>query len=294
LKKPVKTIRRVGLVANSEKPSAQSVVSRAARLIARAGRKVHSDAETSRLGGFTSIVHENSRLLGEAVDLVLVFGGDGTMLRVAREVAGLHTPLLGINIGSLGFLTTVSSDEMSKALRCIWQGRYNLESRALLEAHGVFNGTKISCRALNDFVVSRGLDSRLISLDVSVDDELLTNYRCDGLILSSPTGSTAYSLSAGGVIVHPQAHVFQLTPICPHTLSNRSVIIGLDSRIKVKALSGRPETILSADGQHISEIPAGDSVTFRRSPHSVVLMRLTGTSFFNSLRRKLHWSGANV
>ncbi len=284
----------MGLVANCEKPSARAVVARAAKLIARTGREVHSDAETARLGGFPFTEHDNTRRLGEATDLILVFGGDGTMLRVAREVAGLQTPLLGINIGSLGFLTAVSSDEMSKALRCIWDGHYSLESRALIEARGTFKGKKVFCCALNDFVVSRGLDSRLISLDVIVDDELLTNYRCDGLILSSPTGSTAYSLSAGGVIVHPQAEVFQLTPICPHTLSNRSVIIGLDSRITVKAVSARPETILSADGQHISEIPPGGSVTFKRSPHSVALMRLTGTSFFHSLRRKLHWSGANV
>lgn len=294
MKKSLKTIRRVGLVANSEKPAAHAVVRRAAMLIARTGRKVHSDEETSQLGGFSSTVHENTRQLAEATDLVLVFGGDGTILRVAREISGLKTPLLGINIGSLGFLTAVSSDEMSKALRCIWEGSYTLESRALIEANGIFDGRKVSLCALNDFVVSRGLDSRLISLDVSVDGELLTNYRCDGLILSSPTGSTAYSLSAGGVIVHPQAEVFQLTPICPHTLSNRSVIIGLNSRIEVKALSAQPETILSADGQNISEIPVGSSVTFKRSSHSVALMRLSGTSFFRSLRQKLHWSGANV
>ena len=144
------------------------------------------------------------------------------------------------------------------------------------------------------FISTRGAAPRLIELEVSVDDEVLTRYRCDGLIVSSPTGSTAYSLSAGGSVVAPSAEVFILTPICPHTLSNRSVIVSLDSRIQVKVVSPRPETILSADGQGICELAAGESVTIKRSRDSVRLMRLGGSSFFETLRRKLHWSGAHV
>jgi NAD+ kinase len=287
-------IKRVGLIGNSEKVSARAVVTEAARLITRAGRRVYCDRATAKLAGFKSGVLADAAALTKSVDLLLVFGGDGTMLRVASEVAGSSTPILGINIGGLGFLTAVSSSEMPRALKQVWNGDFLLEPRALIEVSGRIKGKKIRAVALNDFVVSRGIVSRLISLEVSVDDDLLTRYRCDGLIVSSPTGSTAYALSAGGAVVHPQAEVFQLTPICPHTLSNRSVIVGLDSRIKVKVVSPRPETILSADGQGICEIEPGESVTIVRSRDSVCLMHLKGTSFFNTLRHKLRWSGANV
>jgi NAD+ kinase len=144
--------------------------------------------------------------------------------------------------------------------------------------------------ALNDIVVSRGAISRLIALDVSVDGEIITRYRCDGLIVSSPTGSTAYSLAAGGAIVLPTADVFTLTPICPHALSNRSIILPLASAIHIKAAS--PSTILSADGQIAAELDSGDEVTIRRSRRKIRLVRMADSSFLEALRRKLHWRGA--
>jgi NAD+ kinase len=294
LKKLAKNIKRVGLIGNSEKESARALVIHAARLIARTGRRVFSDVVTAQLAGFKTGVFRDAGTLTSEVDLLLVFGGDGTMLRVAREIAGSATPILGINIGSLGFLTAVSSSEMPDALKQVWNGDFYLEARALIELTGLCHGRMIRQRALNDFVVSRGIDSRLISLKVSVDDVPLTRYRCDGLIVSSPTGSTAYSLSAGGSVVHPRAEVFELTPICPHTLSNRSVIVSLNSRIEVKVLSPRPSTILSADGEGVSELAAGDTVTIRRSRDSIRLLHLAGSSFFATLRHKLHWSGDNV
>ena len=284
----------MGLVGNTEKPKAQAVLAQAAKLIEATGRKVFCDAGTFSLGGLSCEVVPDTVALAEKVDLVLVFGGDGTFLRVAREAAGQPTPLLGINIGSLGFLTAVSSIGMPEALKRLWNGEFTLESRALIEATGHFEKSPIHATAFNDFVVSRGIDSRLINLEVCVDGEFLTRYRCDGLIVSSPTGSTAYSLSAGGAIIHPQAAVMEITPICPHTLTNQSVIVSLNSCIKVRVISPRPATILSADAQFISEMVAGDEVTIQRSSRSVLLMRLGGTSFFETLRRKLHWSGANV
>lgn len=270
------------------------MVTKAAGLIARTGRRVYSDAVTARLAGLKTGIYSDAAALTREVDLLLVFGGDGTMLRVASEVAGSRTPILGINIGGLGFLTAVSSNEMPQALKRVWSGDFTLESRALIEVAGHCNGRFMHKCALNDFVISRGIVSRLITLEVDVDDEPLTRYRCDGLIVSSPTGSTAYSLSAGGAVVHPRADVFELTPICPHTLSNRSVIVSLDSHIQVKVISPKPDTILSADGQGITEMAAGDAVTIQRSKDSVRLMHLGGSSFFDTLRRKLHWSGANV
>jgi NAD+ kinase len=289
-----KPIKRVGLVGNSEKVSCGSLIAKAARLILRTGRGVCTDANTAGAFGFKSGIYPDTASLTRAVDLLLVFGGDGTMLRVASEVAGSNTPILGINIGGLGFLTGVSSHEIPRALEQVWAGEFTLESRALIEAAGSCRSKSVRKCALNDFVVSRTIVSRLITLEVSVDAEPLTRYRCDGLIVSSPTGSTAYSLSAGGAVVYPTAEVFAITPICPHTLSNRSVIVSLDSEILVRVVNPKPETILSADGQGVSELAAGDSITIRRSQDSVRLMHLAGSSFFDTLRRKLNWSGANV
>jgi NAD+ kinase len=292
LKNQADKIRRVGLVGNSEKVSCAEIVIRAARLIRAAGREVYSEAVTARLAKLKANVCRDMAALSRAVDLLLVFGGDGTMLRVAREIAGGPTPILGINIGGLGFLTAVPSADLAKALKHVWPGEFNYESRALIEGHTRCHGKTFRECALNDLVITRGLASRLIELEVRVDGEPLTRYRCDGLIVSSPTGSTAYSLAAGGAVVFPTADVFELTPICPHTLSNRSLILPLASTIQVKVVSPKLSTILSADGQIVSELSPGDAVTISRSRRTVRLMHLAGSSFFETLRRKLHWRGA--
>ena len=232
--------------------------------------------------------------LARQVDLLLVFGGDGTMLRVARQIAGSRTPMLGINIGGLGFLTAVPSSQLEQALKCVWNGEYKFESRVLLSAKGQCGGRLIEQTALNDIVVSRGTASRLIELDVSVDGDALARYRCDGLILSTPTGSTAYALAAGGSVIFPTAQVLALTPICPHTLSNRALILPWTAVIGVKVVSLRPATILSADGQVVSELSGGDTVRIRQSSRTVRLMHLAGSSFCETLRRKLHWRGATI
>jgi NAD+ kinase len=294
LKKSLRQIRRVGIVANSGKISSRGVVRAARDLIVRSGREVICDAATADLAHLTCPSCTGVTTLTKRVDLILVFGGDGTMLRVAREMSGSRTPVLGINVGGLGFLTDVSSSELKAALQHLWSGEFVLDSRALIEASARLGDRAIHTLALNDFVVSRGIVSRLIELEVSVDGETLTTYRCDGLIVSSPTGSTAYSLSAGGAVVSPSAEVFTLTPICPHTLSNRSVIVRLDSRIDVKVVSERLETVLSSDGIHEAQLNAGDVITIRRSQNSVRLVHLAGTSFFQTLRRKLHWRGSTI
>jgi NAD+ kinase len=294
LKRQADKIKRVGLLGNSAKVSCFAVVKQAARLIATAGRKVYSEATTARLTGIDSVVCPDAASLARQVDLLLVFGGDGTLLRAAREVAGSQTPILGINIGSLGFLTAVSSAELPQALRRVWKGEFTFEPRTLIQATGRCNGQRIEQTALNDIVISRGIASRLIELEVCVDAEPLSCYRCDGLILCSPTGSTAYSLAAGGAVVFPTAQVLELTPICPHTLSNRSLILPLTSTIDVRVVSPKPATILSADGQVVSEMRTGDLLTVRRSRRSVRLMHLAGSSFCETLRCKLHWRGATL
>ena len=287
-------IKRVGLIGNSEKVSAADAVKRAARLIASAGRTIYSDPPTARLARLKTVVLPDSAALARQVDLLVVFGGDGTMLRVAREIAGSDTPILGVNIGGLGFLTAVPSSSLQPALKSVWNGHFKYESRVLLEAMGRCGGQLVNQTALNDIVVSRGISSRLIELDVSVNGDPLTRYRCDGLIVSSPTGSTAYSLAAGGAVVFPTADVFALTPICPHTLSNRALILPLTATIEVKVVSPKPVTILSADGQVVTELAAGDKIKMRRARRTVRLMQLEGSSFCETLRCKLHWRGASL
>lgn len=282
------------MLGNSEKVSCAQAVTRAAQLIRAAGRKIFTDAATANLLGKRAISHPDAAALAREVDLLLVFGGDGTLLRAAREIAGSQTPLLGINIGGLGFLTAVSSADLPRALKHVWNGEFKFENRALIEARANCGSRQVQETAFNDLVISRGVSSRLIELHVSVDDEPVTRYRCDGLIVSSPTGSTAYSLAAGGALVFPTAEVFQLTPICPHTLTNRSLILPLTSTLRIKVINPKPATILSADGQIVTDLNAGDEITIRRSRRTVRLVHLQDSSFFESLRAKLHWRGANL
>ena len=294
MKKLAKSIRRVGLIANPEKPSSIPLVRRAISLIRASRRAAITDEKTAALLGIDIPKFPDAASLTRQVDLLMVFGGDGTMLRIARETAGSRTPLIGINVGSLGFLTDVQSHQLPLALKQIWAGETILDSRSLIQATVQPHAERVDEIALNDFVISRGAAPRLIDLDVTVDGESLTRYRCDGLIVCTPTGSTAYSLSAGGAVVSPTADVFTLTPICPHTLSNRSVVVGLDSTVRVTVLSPKTDTYLTADGQKIIPLSTNEVVTIRRSKHSIRLLHLSGSSFFETLRRKLNWSGSHV
>jgi NAD+ kinase len=291
LKKSADHFQRIGLIGNAEKTACAASVRTAARLIQRTGRKIFCDAITARLARLKGAVCPDAAALARETDLLLVFGGDGTMLHTARQIAGSQTPMLGVNLGGLGFLTGVPSDKIAEALKRVWRGEFKFESRALIEAGGICHGKKMRATALNDIVISRGAVSRLIALDVSVDGEPITRYRCDGLIVSSPTGSTAYSLAAGGAIVLPTADVFVLTPICPHALSNRSIILPLSATIQVKAVKTEPETFLNADGQIAGELVNGDVVTIRRSQSTVRLVHLANGTFLEALRQKLQWRG---
>ena len=291
MKKSAEHFQRIGLIGNADKAACAASVRAAVRLIRRAGRKIFCDAATGRLAGLKVEALPDAATLARKTDLLLVFGGDGTMLRTARQFAGSPTPMLGVNIGGLGFLTAVPSDKLAEALKRLWAGEFKFEARALIEASGKGHGHAIRQTALNDVVISRGAVSRLISLDVSVDGEPVTRYRCDGLIISSPTGSTAYSLAAGGPIVLPTAEVFALTPICPHALTNRSIILPLSATLRIKLASTSLETIVSADGEVIGSLEANDEITIRRSESAVRLVHLKDGSFLEALRQKLHWRG---
>jgi NAD+ kinase len=289
-----KKIARLGLVANFEKSASRRVVLAAAELIRSEGRTVAADVETSRLAGLDCAAFASPAALAAEVDLLLVFGGDGTILRFVREINGSETPVLGINVGRMGFLTAVSSKDLPASLEKLWAEDFVIETRTLLQATGRCRGNPIHLSALNDIVISHGAISRLIELDVSVNDMPLTRYRGDGLIVSSATGSTAYSLSAGGPIISPGAEVFVITPICAHALSNRPVIISSSSVVRVELFSKKMETIVAADGQLLANLTAGDAVTIRRSPRRVRLLHLGEMSFFATVRQKLHWRGSSV
>jgi len=294
LKKRYQPIKRFGLVANLDKPFCQRSVPQAVECLRQFGGTVVVDEATAGLLRNGAAVLHDAAAVARAVDVLLVFGGDGTMLRVGRETSGSGTPIFGINTGHLGFLTGANLQQMPHALEQISAGSFRVMNRAVIVARGQVEGRPFELLALNDVVISRGASSRVIELEVLVNGELLTRYRADGLIVSTPTGSTAYSLSAGGAIVSPDADVFALTPICPHTLSNRSVIVSLKSTLQVRVLNDKPATILSADGQVLQELGGGVEVMVRRSRRRVQLVQLDGQSFFGTLRAKLRWSGSAV
>lgn len=293
MKKTSLNIHRIGLTTNPEKLAARQLIGRIARQIGAQGRTVLTDPTTAPL------LHclpdcQDLTSLARGSDLLIVFGGDGTMLGAARALAGVKTPILGVNIGGLGFLTAVSSKEIAQELTHLWTGNFSTEERSLIQCTGQSRTDPFSQLALNDFVIGRGATSRLIELEVAVNGEPLTNYRCDGLIISSPTGSTAYSLAAGGAIVSPDAAVLTITPICPHTLSNRSVIVSANAQVEVTVLSQKVEIILTADGQVQLPLVAGNKVQIQNSSKKIRLLRLPGSSFFKTLRQKLQWRGSHV
>lgn len=293
MKKSTRQINRIGLIANTEKVFCKSALREAVELIRPAGKEILCEAETAKFAELDLQRYPDNSTLAEHCDLLLVIGGDGTMLRVARDVAGHPTPILGINAGRLGFLTALAFDQLPDVLSEIWRGEFSIGPRSMIEATGTLEGETYHQHAFNDFVISRAGTTRMIELEVSVDEEILTRYRCDGLIVSTPTGSTAYSLAAGGPIIDPTAEVTAITPICPHTLTNRALVVSLDSTIEIKALTPKMELIISADGQVQNTMRENEAIRVKRSSHRVQLLHPRSFSFFNTLRQKLHWSGSN-
>ena len=289
-----KRVRKIALVAKADKPVAQRIAQRAAKLAISAGLTPITDDDTARLAKLKLPVRNDPVELGRLADLIMVFGGDGTMLHWARNTAGSGTPIFGVNIGGMGFLTATSGKDLAKAIKAIAAGEFKIEPRTLLSAKGQNGDGKFQLKAMNDIVISRGSAPRMIRVEVKVDGEVLTVYRCDGLVISTSTGSTAYSLAAGGAIVAPGAGVISITPICPHTLSNRAVIVSQQSTIEVRMLDRKREAILSADGWNVVDLDANSPVVIRRNRQSVKLARLPDSSFFKTLRQKLQWMGSHA
>ena len=286
-------VKKIAIVAKAETSAAKRIVQQAIKLAKAAGLQSVTDESTASLAELKLPIRKDPIAISRFADLIMVIGGDGTMLHWARTTAGSGTPIFGVNVGGLGFLTASSWKDLPKAINAVVAGKFSIESRTLLSAIGQSCLDKFKLKAMNDFVISRGSIPRMIRLEVKVDGEVLTTYRCDGLVISTSTGSTAYSLAAGGAIIAPEAKVISITPICPHTLSNRAVIINQQSTIEVRMLDTKREANLSADGWDCLELETKTPVIIRRNPQSVKLARLTDSSFFKTLRHKLQWMGSH-
>lgn len=228
----------------------------------------------------------------EESQAVLVLGGDGTLLNAAKQVAPFGVPVLGINLGRLGFLTELELDELYQELPALLRGEGMVEERMLLEAVLVRGGEAATpLLAMNDVVVAKGPFARLVHLEVRVNDFPVATYPADGIIVATATGSTAYSLSAGGPVISPAVEVLEVTPICPHTLQARSLVVGRDDRVSLRLLGNPPETLLTVDGQWGQQVQAGDRVEVARSSFPARLLRRHSWNFYAVLQRKLQEAG---
>ena len=228
--------------------------------------------------------------VAENADLIVVLGGDGTLLSVARQVRGRDVPILGVNLGGLGFLTEVSLEELPEMLASIVRGEYLTSQRAMLDvAVRREEGEIFSLSVLNDAVIAKDALARIIDIETYVDSDYLTTFRGDGLIISTPTGSTGYSLAAGGPILYPSLEHVVLTPICPHMLTNRPIILPREVTIRARLMSPDERVILTLDGQVGLPLEHGDEVVMKRSPYTVSLIRSATNGYFEVLRDKLKW-----
>lgn len=282
----------IGLVAHAGKDGAAPLVRAVVEEISRRNTPYLLEAATAALIGIDSGLDEIS--LAEQSDILLVMGGDGTILRALHRSCGHIKPIFGINIGALGFLTCLGSDEYPKAVDAIISGGYVLSQRSLLDVEILRPGGSLRLeRALNEVTVSRGERSQLVRLEASVGGASLTEYHADGLIVATPTGSTAYSLAAGGPILMPDSGALVITPICPHVLSNRSLVISDKSDVVI-ASTGNQEVFVTIDGRAPHELAPGEKLLLRLSSRTLPLAMMPGTTFPDVLRQKLKWSGSNL
>ena len=284
-----KRFQHVAIVGKHQARGIRPVLEEIAQFVASQGLEVSLERDTALNTGITAYDALDNDELGQRCDLAIVVGGDGTMLGFAREMARHGTPLVGINQGRLGFITDISIEHFREALAPILAGDYDAEQRAMLEGEVwrdnaiIFEGV-----ALNDVVVSRGATASMVELRVDVGDEFVANMRADGVIVASPTGSTAYSLSAGGPILHPSIAGWVLVPIASHTLSNRPIVLPDLGEVSLEIVAGRDASV-NFDMQSLASLLHGDRITVRRSAHKVSFLHPKGWSYYATLRRKLRW-----
>ncbi len=284
-------LKTLGIIVNREKKGAVQYVHSMIQWLEEKGNRV---LVTNWLG---NRVHRDDlvadkKQIGEISDFVISLGGDGTLCRAARDFAPYEVPLLGINLGGLGFLTEIPISRYRQGLKRVLAEDYRTEKRLMLEANLIRNKKKIEiCLALNDVVISKKGIPRIINLKTFVGGEFITTYSADGMVISTPTGSTAYSLSAGGPVVHPNLRVVILSPICAHTLAVRPLIISEKHEIDIIVEPSSGKTLLTIDGQIVYNLEEEDTIRVKRASCQVILIRLKEKFFFRMLQTKLGWTG---
>ena len=286
----------IGIFANLAKPDAEATLAE----LAAAARDLRvalvvCDRETARLVPGAKLVSPTR--FGKAVDLLLSLGGDGTVLRSVRALNGAEAPILGINLGNLGFLTSVPDTQAVAALRALASGAYRIADYPLLEARllrGARRRQIVRARALNDIVMGWGTSPRATMIEVEVDRQPVASFVCDGLIIATPVGSTGHALSAGGPILHRETPALVLEPICPHTLSNRPVVLPNNLLVSLRVVDKRKKLLLSVDGQPHGGLEDGDRLDIRKAQEVARFVQLPGASWFNLLSQKLHWRGSSA
>lgn len=282
-------MKRVGIAAKVASPDALRLARETAeRLRDRGLDVVMEEATADGIGkGHRAAARPD---IGQQVDLLITLGGDGTLLSVARHAAP-DVPIIGVNMGTLGFLTEIRAEEFEEVLERTLAGDYVVERRSTFRVSVLSGGEERRFRVLNDAVMNKSALARIVELSVHVDDQFVSTFRADGLIISTPTGSTAYNLSAGGPIVHPAMEAVVITPICPHMLTNRPIILPDESEITIGVINADSEVFLTLDGQEGLPLMTTDTVAIRRSGQSIALVRNPARSYFDVLRGKLHWGG---
>jgi NAD+ kinase len=283
---------KIGLIAHTGKAGVAELTRTVAQQLEEKGLTVLVETNTAELAGIAA-KHSVSEL-GRDADLLVVLGGDGTILHSLGQLGENIKPVFGINIGALGFLTCANSTASAEAVECIAEGKMVFSERSLLDVAVNSNGNASRMIALNDVVLSRGEVSRLVRLKTSVNGEVLTEFNADGLIVATPTGSTAYSLSAGGPILAPESGAFVITPICPHVLTNRSIIVDDNAMMEIEVTEREYPVFLTVDGREPVRIESGATVQIKKSERVLPLASLPGVSFFGVVRQKLKWSGSNI
>jgi len=282
------------MVTGAALESSRRVLDDVAQFVSRIGAEVVLEAGTSEHLGLNLYPTLKMADIGKQCDLGLVVGGDGTMLGIGRQVAPFGLPLIGINQGRLGFITDIPIEEYAQTLKPMLLGNYEEEQRSLLHAqvwrdkHCVFDAF-----AMNDVVVNRGATSGMVELRIEVDGRFVAKQRADGLIVATPTGSTAYSLSAGGPLMHPNLGGLVIAPIAPHTLSNRPIVLPDTSKISIEIVSGR-DASANFDMQSLASLMIGDQITVEQSSHKVRFLHPQGWNYFDTLRKKMHWNEGGI
>ena len=286
-------MKHIGLIANQDKPGVTEVLPQLAERAAAVGLTLFADpVSAGPCPGMESLPCET--FFGQ-VDAVLTLGGDGTLLTALRRLGDHVLPILGVNFGKLGFLTSLTQAELDEGLRSLANDSLLHSPRNLLRCEvEKRDGTRLEVRALNDVVLSWGTSSHIAHLDVEINGSQITTYTCDGLILSTPTGSTGHSLSAGGPILHPESDALLISPICPHSMTVRPVVVPGDAKLQIRPCENSKTLVLAADGQPLCDVEPGDRISATPSRISVDLLQLPGYNYWNVLESKLHWRGSHV